>query len=127
MATNLNPVDVVMIGLGAANGVAVLPLTRAGIKVTALEAGSWMKPGDFRADEIHNNVRRKVTTGRKVWDEIPTFRTSPTETARQGAAPTMMNAVGGTSIHWYECDSQGEHGSGLAAQLRRTGAVLRHH
>ena len=101
MATNLNPVDVVMVGLGAANGVAALPLTRAGMKVTALEAGSWMKPGDFRADEIHNNVRRKVTTGRKVWNEIPTFRTSPNDTARQGAAPTMMNAVGGTSIHWY--------------------------
>ena len=30
MATNLNPVDVVMVGLGAANGIAVLPLTRAG-------------------------------------------------------------------------------------------------
>ncbi len=101
MATNLNPVDVVMVGLGAANGIAVLPLTRAGIKVTALEAGSWMKPSDFKADEIHNNVRRNVTTGRKVWNEIPTFRTSPNETARQGAAPTMMNAVGGTSIHWY--------------------------
>ena len=31
MATNLKPVDVVVIGLGAAAGVAVLPLTRAGI------------------------------------------------------------------------------------------------
>ena len=61
MATNLNPVDVVMVGLGAANGAAVLPLTRAGIKVTALEAGSWMPLSDFRADEIHNNVDRKST------------------------------------------------------------------
>jgi gluconate 2-dehydrogenase alpha chain len=101
MATNLSPVDVVMVGLGAANGTAVLPLTKAGLKVAALEAGSWMQPGDFRADEIHNNVRRRVTTGRKVWNEIPTFRTGPNETARQMAAPTMMNAVGGTSIHWY--------------------------
>ena len=33
MATNLKPVDVVVVGLGAAGGVAVLPLTRAGIKV----------------------------------------------------------------------------------------------
>ena len=101
MATNLKPVDVVVVGLGAAAGVAVLPLTRAGIKVTALEAGSWMQPSDFKADEIHNNVRRRVTTGTKVWDEIPTFRTSPDQRARQGAAPTMMNAVGGTSIHYY--------------------------
>jgi len=101
MATNLKPVDVVVVGLGAAGGVAVLPLTRAGIKVAALEAGSWMQPSDFRADEIHNNVRRKVTTGRKVWNEIPTFRTGPDQQARQMAAPTMMNAVGGTSIHYY--------------------------
>ena len=101
MATNLKPVDVVVVGLGAAGGVAVLPLCRAGMKVAALEAGSWMKPGDFKADEIHNNVRRMVTTGTKVWDEIPTFRTSPDQRARQGAVPTMMNAVGGTSIHYY--------------------------
>ena len=101
MATNLKPVDVVVVGLGAAGGVAVLPLCRAGMKVVALEAGSWMKPGDFKADEIHNNVRRMVTTGTKVWDEIPTFRTSPDQRARQGAVPTMMNAVGGTSIHYY--------------------------
>src|SRR5262245_54008644 len=101
MATNLNPVDVVMVGLGAANGTAALPLTKAGLKVAALEAGSWMQLSDFRADEIHNNVRRRITTGRKVWSEIPTFRTSPNETARQAAVPSMMNAVGGTSIHWY--------------------------
>ena len=100
MATSLKPVDVVVVGLGAAGGVAVLPLTRAGIKVAALEAGSWMQPGDFKADEIHNNVRRGVTTGRKVWSEIPTFRTGPDQRARQGAAPPMMNAVGGTSIHY---------------------------
>src|SRR5260221_4180721 len=101
MATNLKPVDVVVVGLGAAAGVAVTPLARAGIKVTALEAGSWMQPSDFKADEIHNNVRRRVTTGTKVWDEIPTFRANPDQRARQAAAPTMMNAVGGTSIHYY--------------------------
>ena len=39
MATNLKPVDVAVIGLGAAGGVAVLPLARAGLKIAALEAG----------------------------------------------------------------------------------------
>jgi gluconate 2-dehydrogenase alpha chain len=101
MATNLDPVDVVVIGLGAAGGVAVLPLTRAGLKVTALEAGSWMKTSDFKADEIHNNVRRLVTTGDKVQGEIPTFRTGPNQPTRQAARHVMMNAVGGTSIHYY--------------------------
>jgi len=101
MATNLKPVDVAVVGLGAAGGVAVLPLTRAGLKVAALEAGSWMQPNQFRADEIHNNVRRLVTTGRKAWDEIPTFRTGPNQPTRRNAVPPMMNAVGGTSIHYY--------------------------
>lgn len=102
MATNLKPVDVAVVGLGAAGGVAVLPLARAGMKIAALEAGSWMKTTDFKADEIYNNVHRRVTTGTKVWDELPTFRTGPGRPARRVATvPPMMNAVGGTSIHYY--------------------------
>ncbi len=101
MATNLKPVDVVVIGMGAAGGVAVLPLTRAGLTVAGLEAGSWMQPGQFRADEIHNNVRKLVTTGHKVQNEIPTFRTGPDKPTRRASSHVMMNAVGGTSIHYY--------------------------
>jgi len=63
--------------MGAAGGVAVLPLARAGSRSRRSEAGSWMKPSDFKADEVHNNVRRMVTTGRKGWNEVPTFRTGP--------------------------------------------------
>ncbi len=44
MATQLKPVDVAVIGLGAAGGVAVLPLARAGLKVAGIEAGTWMGP-----------------------------------------------------------------------------------
>src|ERR1700730_9973203 len=98
MTTNLKPVDVVVVGLGASAGVAVLPLARAGIKIAALEAGSWMQPSDFRADEIHNNGRGRVTTGARVWDEIRSFRTNPEQRAVQGAARPMMNALGRTSI-----------------------------
>jgi choline dehydrogenase-like flavoprotein len=77
MATNLPETDVVVVGLGAAGGVAVLPLTRAGLRVIGLEAGTWMNPPqDYKADEIHNNVRALVTTGNKVGREVPTFRTS---------------------------------------------------
>jgi len=102
MATELPETDVVVIGLGAAGGVAVLPLARAGLQVIGVEAGSWMNPGeDYRADEIHNNVRSLVTTGHKVGSEIPTFRTSPDQVARQAARHPMMNAVGGTSIHYH--------------------------
>src|SRR5262249_2358429 len=89
------------IGLGAAAGVAVLPLCRAGIKVVALEAGSWMRHDQFKPDEIYNNVRRQVTTGSKLRGEIPTFRAGPDQPPRPAANHVMMNAVGGTSIHYY--------------------------
>ncbi len=102
MAINLKPVDVAVVGLGAAGGVAVLPLARAGLKVAGIEAGTWMDPSkDFKPDEIHNNVRGLVTTVPKAKKEIPTFRTSPDAKARQAAAHPMMNAVGGTSIHYH--------------------------
>jgi gluconate 2-dehydrogenase alpha chain len=101
MATQLKPVDVAVIGLGAAGGVAVLPLARAGLTVAGIEAGTWMSAKDYRADEIHNNVRRRVTSVPKAQREIPTIRAHPGETAVQAAQHPMMNAVGGTSIHYW--------------------------
>jgi gluconate 2-dehydrogenase alpha chain len=101
MPVTLKPVDVAVIGLGAAGGVAVLPLARAGLKVAGIEAGGWMDPHTFRPDEIHNNVRRLVTSVPKAQLEIPTIRSSPDTPARQAPVHPMMNAVGGTSIHYW--------------------------
>src|ERR1700676_4257935 len=102
MAISLKPVDVAVIGLGAAGGVAVLPLARAGLKVAGLEAGTWMNPAkDFKPDEIHNNVRQLVTSVPKARNEIPTFRTSPSSPTRRGTTHPMMNAIGGTTIHYH--------------------------
>jgi gluconate 2-dehydrogenase alpha chain len=102
MAISLKPVDVAVIGLGAAGGVAVLPLARAGLKVAGLEAGTWMNPAeDFKPDEIHNNVRQLVTSVPKAKNEIPTFRSSPGAPARRGTTHPMMNAIGGTTIHYH--------------------------
>lgn len=102
MATNLKPVDVAVVGLGAAGGVAVLPLARAGLTVAGIEAGTFMDPAkDFHADEIFNNVRGLVTTGNKIRREAPTFRTDPNQKAQRGGPSPMMNAVGGTSIHYH--------------------------
>ena len=95
MAINLKPVDVAVVGLGAAGGVAVLPLCRAGLKVAGIEAGTWMDPHkDFKADEIHNNTRGMITTGSKIRREAPTIRNSPTGQARRGGPSPMINAVG---------------------------------
>jgi gluconate 2-dehydrogenase alpha chain len=102
MPINLKPVDVAVIGLGAAGGVAVLPLARAGIKVAGIEAGTWMDPRSFRPDEIHNNVRGLLTSVPKANREIPTVRDGPSSPNRpRGTVHPMMNAIGGTSIHYW--------------------------
>jgi choline dehydrogenase-like flavoprotein len=57
---------------------------------------------DYHADEIYSNVRRMVTSVPKEQREIPAARTNPSEKSRQAAAQhPMMNAVGGTSIHYW--------------------------
>jgi choline dehydrogenase-like flavoprotein len=85
MATQLAPVDVAVIGLGAAGGVAVLPLAREGLKVAGIEAGTWMGPRDYHADEIYNNVRSQVTSVPEAQQEIPIARSNPSEKARRAA------------------------------------------
>jgi gluconate 2-dehydrogenase alpha chain len=101
MAISLKPVDVAVIGLGAAGGVAVLPLARAGLKIAGIEAGTWMDPRKFRPDEIYNNVRGLVTSVPKTKREIPTIRESTSSPAHRAPNHPMMNAIGGTSIHYW--------------------------
>src|SRR2546422_2837897 len=52
MAINLKKTNVVIIGAGAAGGVAGLPLAQAGIEVIGLEAGGWGSPRDMAPDEL---------------------------------------------------------------------------
>ena len=74
MPTNLPGTDVVVIGLGAAGGVAVLPLAEAGLNVVGLEAGTWLTNKDFAPDEIRNNVRDWPMAVQKCNREVPTHR-----------------------------------------------------
>src|SRR5438105_15820038 len=101
MPITLKPVDVAVIGLGAAGGVAVLPLARAGLKVAGIEAGGWMDPRQFRPDEIHNNIRGLLTSVPKAAREIPTLRNGDGQPVRRAAVHPMMNAIGGMSIHYW--------------------------
>jgi gluconate 2-dehydrogenase alpha chain len=102
MPVNLKPTDVVVVGLGAAGGVAVLPLTQAGIEVIGLEAGTWLRPDDFAPDELRNNFRGWPQAVQKANREIPTYRTSSTApTSPRLAIHPMMNAVGGTTLHYW--------------------------
>ena len=101
MAIELKPVEVAVIGLGAAGGVAVLPLARAGLSIAGIEAGTWMDASSFRPDELYNNVRGQLTSVPKANREIPTVRTSASARTHRGSIHPMMNAVGGTSIHYW--------------------------
>ena len=100
MAINLPGTDVVVVGLGAAGGVAVLPLAQAGLKVVGLEAGGWLGSRDFAPDELRNNLRNWPQAVQKAAREAPTVRTYDNSTAKQGGQP-MMNAVGGTTMHYW--------------------------
>jgi gluconate 2-dehydrogenase alpha chain len=102
VATNLTKTDVVIVGLGAVGGVAALPLARAGLRVVGLEAGGWLNPDDFAPDELRNNVRGWPQAVQKANREVPTHR--PGASAPYSPRPAihpMMNAVGGTSLHYW--------------------------
>jgi len=102
VATELLKTDVVVVGLGAAGGVAVLPLVDAGLEVVGLEAGTWLAPADFAPDELRNNYRGWPQAVQKANREIPTHR--PRASAPQSPRLTihpMMNAVGGTTLHYW--------------------------
>ena len=101
MAIKLKPVDVAVIGLGAAGGVAVLPMAQAGLSIAGIEAGGWMDPHSFKPDEIGNNVRGRVTSVPKAQREMPTLRDGNAPPRRAAALHPMMNAIGGTSIHYW--------------------------
>src|SRR5207245_9257908 len=80
-ATRLKDTDVVIIGLGAAGGVAALPLAQAGLEVIGLEAGTALTKRDFAPDALRNNYRGWPQAVQKANQEIPTSRanaSSPT-------------------------------------------------
>lgn len=102
MTTILKATDVLIVGLGAVGGVAALPLARAGLDIVGLEAGSWLGARDFPPDELRNNFRGWPQAVQKANNEVPTHR--PSTDAPYSARPAvhpMMNAVGGTSLHYF--------------------------
>jgi gluconate 2-dehydrogenase alpha chain len=102
MATRLKDSDVVIVGLGAAGGLAALPLAQAGLRVVGLEAGNWMSKHDFSPDELRNNVRGWPHAVQKANNEVPTHRpNASTPTGPRPRIHPMMNAVGGTTLHYF--------------------------
>ena len=99
MPTRLKETDVVIIGLGAAGGVAALPLAQAGLDVVGVEAGTWLTKRDFAPDELRNNFRGWPQAAQKANQEIPTHRpTASSPPSPRFAIHPTMNAVGGTTL-----------------------------
>ena len=102
MAVRLNKTDVVLIGLGGVGGLAVLPLTESGLEVVALEAGTWLSPRDFAPDELRNEIHGWPQSVQKANQEVPVHRaTSSSPDSPRIELHPMMNAVGGTTMHWW--------------------------
>ena len=91
-----------IVGLGAAGGVAALPLAEAGLEVVGLEAGAWLSADDFAPDEMRNNYRGWPQSVQKANREVPTHRASASApSSPRLAIHPMMNAVGGTTLHYW--------------------------
>ena len=101
MPTQLRETDVVIVGMGAAGGVAAYPLAEAGLNVVGLEAGTWLDQRDFAPDEIRNNYRDWPMLVKKAELERPTSRATSATTANRIGNHPMMNAVGGTTLHYW--------------------------
>jgi gluconate 2-dehydrogenase alpha chain len=103
VSNQLPTTDVVIIGLGAAGGIAASVLTEAGLNVVGIEAGPRLDHDDFLAndDEISGSIRN-WTGEPKYNQELPTWRpdaSSPTAPPPVPPVP-MANMVGGTSVHY---------------------------
>ena len=98
----LTKTDVVVVGLGAAGGVAAMPLARAG----STSSGSKPARGSRRATSRPTSCATTSAAGRRRRRrrnrEIPVHR--PNASAPDRRAPRsipMMNGVGGTTLHYW--------------------------
>jgi gluconate 2-dehydrogenase alpha chain len=93
--------DVVVVGLGAAGGLAATMLAEAGAHVVGLEAGPRHTADEFTPDEILHEGRN-ILGESKVNQEIPTVRLTRDEPAVPAAGTRgllMMNGLDGSKLH----------------------------
>jgi gluconate 2-dehydrogenase alpha chain len=98
-----SPTDVVIVGMGAAGGIAAGVLTGAGLEVVGLEAGPHLTSKDFigALDEIGGWTIRNSMGDVKFNKELPTWRPNvATPAGKPSIVWGMMNAVGGGSVHY---------------------------
>ena len=99
----LPKVDILIVGMGAAGGIAADVLTAAGHHVVALEAGDRLDSKQFAAqmDELGGWSQRNRLGDKKTNHEIPSWRPNAQSEVRvPPVAMTTMNGTGGSSVHY---------------------------
>jgi gluconate 2-dehydrogenase alpha chain len=100
MANPLPKADVVIVGLGAAGGIAAYVLAKAGVKVVGIEAGPHLGVEEIIS---HYDEQDNGWDGQPKYNkEVPTWRPDPkSPTAPPLVPPILMaNMVGGTTNHY---------------------------
>jgi gluconate 2-dehydrogenase alpha chain len=106
MATRLNEVDAVMVGMGWTGSIMARELTKAGLTVIGLERGEDLTPRENFAlphvrDELKYTNRLELIQDPAL--ETVTFRHRPSESAlpmRRMGSFLPGNSVGGAANHW---------------------------
>ena len=96
-------VDFVVVGSGTAGGVMAKELATAGFSVVVLEQGPYLRPADFRHDELAVLFQNALMDPRG--EDPATFRKTERDEAKAaapGTLPVLLYArlVGGSSVHF---------------------------
>src|SRR6202790_1390789 len=106
MATKLQDVDVVIVGLGWTGGILGKELAEAGLKVVALERGIMRSPAnDYALPNIRDELRYVVRHDlmQNTAKDTLTIRNNPSQEAlpmRPLGSFLPGEVVGGSAVHW---------------------------
>src|SRR5215813_10310097 len=106
MATKLNDVDVVIVGLGWTGGILAKELAEAGLKVVALERGDIRTTDkDYAVPSIRDELRYVVRHDlmQNTARDTLTIRNNPSQEAlpmRRLGSFLPGEVVGGSGVHW---------------------------
>src|SRR5690242_9354566 len=106
MATKLNDVDVVIVGLGWTGGILAKELTEAGLKVVALERGDIRTTDkDYAVPNIRDELRYVVRHElmQNTARDTLTIRNNPSQEAlpmRRLGSFLPGEGIGGSGVHW---------------------------
>jgi choline dehydrogenase-like flavoprotein len=100
VAKHNSPVDILIVGMGAAGGTAAKVLSEAGLKVLGLDRGPWLRPKEqFSGDELKFINRGYLAPDQRLSPR--TFRTDDSSPAViTPFSSCVAQMVGGGTVSW---------------------------